>query len=72
MPERHQDTKVHKELIINELSLVFPIAIGISALVPLPTGRQVGGKKGLFGEPCRYSLCLNNKIFRYLIYIYQG
>jgi hypothetical protein len=42
MPLRHQDTKIHKELIYNDLYLVFPIAIGI---VPL----CLGGKKGPIG-----------------------
>jgi hypothetical protein len=34
LPLRHEDAKVHKELIFNNLSLVIPIAIGICDLVP--------------------------------------
>jgi hypothetical protein len=43
MPQSHKDTKVHKEFIFNDLSFVL-----LRAFVPLPTGRQVGGKKILF------------------------
>jgi hypothetical protein len=34
LPQRHEDTKNHKGFVFNDLALVIPIAIGISALAP--------------------------------------
>jgi hypothetical protein len=53
LPRRHKDTnpdsyRDHKEFIFNDLSFV-----QLRALAPLPTGRQVGGKKILLGVDSR-------------------